>query len=183
MLLKTRRSKIITVILLILIILTVAFIWSNSLKDSDSSHSDSNVLVAFFRPVLEMLGVTAKKAQVYFIRKGAHLSEFFLLGSLFAALLSHLKRRWTGLGAFVGLSVAVLDEYIQSFSDRTSLISDVLIDFSGYAAGFAAVALVFFLVRDHRKKREKNGVRPPDYDIPDIVACTTDSPPAEPDKR
>ena len=66
--LKTRRSKIITVVLLILIILTVAFIWSNSFKDSDSSHSDSNAVIEFFRPFLEMLGVTAKKTQVYFIR-------------------------------------------------------------------------------------------------------------------
>ena len=163
--LKTRRSKIITVVLLILIILTVAFIWSNSLKDSDSSHSDSNAVIAFFRPFMEMLGVTAKKAQVYFIRKGAHLSEFFLLGSLFAALFSHLKKRWAGFGAFTGLSVAVLDEYIQSFSDRTSLISDVLIDFSGFAAGFAAVALVFFLVGKHGKRRKESGERTLEDDI------------------
>ena len=174
MIFKTRRAKIITVILLALIILTVAFIWSNSLKDSEASNCDSNAVIAFFRPVMELLGVMTKKDQIYFIRKGAHLSEFFLLGSLFAALFSHIRKRWIGLAAFAGLSVAVLDEYIQAFSDRTSIVSDVLIDFSGYAAGFAAVTLIFLIVIKRRRKRLERGAEKAENILSDITARTAD---------
>ena len=40
---------------------------------------------------------------------------------------------------FYVLLVAVLDEHIQSFSDRTSSTGDILLDFIGSLTGFAAV--------------------------------------------
>lgn len=43
---------------------------------------------------------------------------------------------------FMILSVAVMDEYLQSFVARTSSVSDILIDFSGGMTGILILYLI-----------------------------------------
>ena len=81
-----------------------------------------------------------------FVRKVAHFAEYALLGAECAGLTVLLARRvfspylWADL--FAVLMVAVLDEFLQSFVGRTSLVGDVLLDFSGALVGIALVLVV-----------------------------------------
>ena len=69
-----------------------------------------------------------------FIRKSAHLVEYFILASLFSHWLKAKSLKSIEMmiyPLFFVLVIAVGDEFIQSFVGRGSNVRDVLIDFSG----------------------------------------------------
>ena len=49
------------------------------------------------------------------------------------------------------LAVAVLDEFLQGFVGRTSLVSDIVLDFSGALCGIAAMLAVVALLGHARR--------------------------------
>ncbi|MBQ8894615.1 MAG: VanZ family protein [Clostridia bacterium] len=142
------------IILLVLLVLAVtAFIFSNSLKGAEASNRDSDSIIALIQPLVERLfGQGAADHLNYAVRKSAHVVEFALLGVLVSCLVLALKKSLRGYEFFYALAVAVVDEFIQSFTGRTSQIKDVLIDFSGALLGFGIVFLITKL-----QKRKKNG--------------------------
>lgn len=152
--------------LVVVALATVAFIIANSLQSSAGSWSMSNVVAALFEPILQRVYslVTALTTGMglpvitygVFVRKLAHFCEYFLLGAECAALTASLAGRaispyvWADL--FIVLAVGVADEFVQSVVGRTSLISDVLLDFFGAALGIA-VALAVAAAILHRKRK------------------------------
>ena len=150
--------------LLIIVAVTTAVIFAHSALPAASSWAESGAIGSVFAPVLGRLhagalgllaglGVDASGTLTYgvFVRKVAHLVEYGLLGAEGAVamvLLTGMVRSpylWTCL--FAVLSVAVVDEFIQLLSGRTSSVADVLLDFCGgcfgiaIALGVAAVVL------------------------------------------
>ena len=57
------------------------------------------------------------------------------------------------MAMFYGLFVGVCDEFIQSFSDRTSSVRDVLIDFFGYMTGAVVAVGIMLMIYKCRKIR------------------------------
>jgi len=156
-------------ILVVVALATVAFIIVNSLQSSEGSWSESNVVAALFEPVLRCIYAVVGKAMSWmglpalsygvFVRKLAHFCEYFLLGVECATLTAVLVGRaispyvWTDL--FIVLAVGVIDEFVQFTSGRTSLITDVMLDFSGAALGIA-VALAVAAIVFRRRRRGKH---------------------------
>ena len=145
-----------SVILVLLVVLATAFIFSNSLKNGEESVADSDAIIALIEPLIEKIFGEEHQIDLnYIVRKSAHLAEFFLLGALTSCLILDLKRRHgkhlRGYEFFYVLAVAVADEYIQSFTGRTSMVADILIDFLGAILGFGTVFLIFAWRR--RKKK------------------------------
>lgn len=149
-----KKNKI--VLLIILVGIATGFIFSNSLKNSEESNAASGVIVELVEPILQK--ITNSDIQVSFIvRKGAHLAEFCLLGFLVLAAVGEIKKRVPdilGFGFFYVLMVAVTDEFIQSFSDRTSSVKDVLIDFTGAMIGFLAYAFISFCIKKIKQRKQ-----------------------------
>ena len=56
------------------------------------------------------------------------------------------------VAAGIGLIIVASDEIIQSFTGRTSSITDVLIDFAGVVIGMTLVCLVILFIRLKRNK-------------------------------
>lgn len=135
-----------------MIVGVTAFIFSNSLKGSEASHKDSDVILSWVRPFLDWIAGGDLEKLSYIVRKAAHMTEFCVLALLIGWLSYTLCKNFHGYGVFYTLAVAVTDEFIQSFSDRTSQILDVLIDFSGALIGFGLVFLIKIII-----KRKKNG--------------------------
>ena len=109
------------------LLVTLCFIWGNSLLGREDSASLSLGFTAW----LHSIGLPVSE---HFVRKSAHFCEFGLLGAETALLL----RLRGGLGfqngvnsAFICLLTAVTDETIQSFTGRGSQVRDVVLDFSG----------------------------------------------------
>ena len=75
----------------------------------------------------------------FFIRKGAHLFAYFMLSVLTCRALREWNRSWWKKGQTVLLFVslyAASDEFHQMFtSERTPLVTDVLIDITGGIVG------------------------------------------------
>jgi len=85
-----------------------------------------------------------------------HVTEFAVLGA-FTFLLAERKEKKTTQQfssiALFGLLIALTDETIQLFNDRTSAIKDVWIDFAGFAIGCCLMSLALYL---HTQKKHNH---------------------------
>lgn len=146
------KKHILSYILILLIVLTVAFIWGNSMLDGESSAELSNGLLDKLRPYLALAGISPEDD--IWLRKLAHFCEFSLLG--FELCLLFVLREKQGRAAFASASVSALvvaavDEGIQMFSGRYSHILDVLLDFCGAVCGAAVLLVILHLWNRHKE--------------------------------
>lgn len=134
-----------------LVILTLAFIWGNSLVPGDVSGEISG---GVFEMVAGLFVLFGDKGQLV-LRKLAHLSEFTALGFFLTGLWRNLKRRERLTPPLLlGLAAACLDETIQIFSPgRGSSLIDVWIDFGGVCFGF----LLSWALRRFLDRRQARG--------------------------
>ncbi len=131
---------------IVLIALTVSFIWGNSLMDRAASREQSELVERYLRPYVDTtLGGYLPKDTVLQIdfRKFAHFSEFFVLGAALAGLYGATHE--LSLFYYPGLIflVAGIDEFIQRFTGRGPMLRDVLLDMNGGFSGFATLALLY----------------------------------------
>ncbi len=138
-------------LLMILVLLSTAFVFSNSLKNREESKADSDVIVEVVENVSEKIYPDNQLNWHYIVRKSAHLFEFFVLGVFTMILsLSFKEERWKTVlcGFLYVFFVACTDEIIQRFTDRGSSFTDVMIDLAGASVGICVV-----LVLNHWIKR------------------------------
>ncbi len=120
-----------------LTVLWLWFIFARSAMNAEESDAESGA-------VLELLLRFFPFLTMHLVRKLAHITEYGILGVLLC-----LDWKWIGKGnvllpAGVGLLAAAADEYLQTFiPGRSGEIRDVLLDFSGVAAGIAVLLLLF----------------------------------------
>ena len=125
------------------VVVWMAVIFSVSADRQSYQHSS-----LFFEPLMRWLFPTMSAATLgeihHLFRKTGHLTEYAILGALcWRAIRRPLRRearpwRWdeAGLALAVVFAYAASDEFHQIFvPSRTALVSDVLIDTSGGAAG------------------------------------------------
>ena len=144
---KTRNIK--AVLLGLLVVSVVAFIWTNAFLDSEESHKLSDIILKWLFP---NGGKDSGNDNSFWVRKAAHFIEYAVLGGSVGCVAVFMRNNFgkffAGFSLFGILWVAVIDEFIQSFSDRTSLVADILLDFGGAVTGLClAVAAVLVLKR------------------------------------
>lgn len=125
-------------------LLAVAFIWGNSMLSQGASGAFSDRIEAF------LLRLLCLDELPFDVRKLAHFFEYACLGALsgagFALALRHTGSRLLN-HALLGLLAAVIDESIQIVTGRGPLVTDILLDFSGYLTGLTATLLLWRLIR------------------------------------
>lgn len=153
----SKNRKIAVAVIITFIVLTVAFIWHNSLETQSQSSDDSEEVFSVIKVVLDsVFGEDVLPVTHIIIRKLAHFSEFAVLGGEFCLLVIAMNKesvKWYLQILPCGLFVAAVDEGLQFLSDRAPAITDVMIDFFGYCTA-VAVFLVIFLIRNKLKNRE-----------------------------
>ncbi|MBQ2960086.1 MAG: VanZ family protein [Oscillospiraceae bacterium] len=141
-------------LVVVLILLTLAFIWGNSMLDGNASEGLSRGLLDHIKPLLDALGIESDSDK--WLRKLAHFCEFALLGAEFCmyAFLekSDSFKKRLPLCAVLAFAVAAIDETIQRFSGRFPHILDVLLDFSGSLFG---IICMYFLLQLWMGKKNK----------------------------
>lgn len=147
------------VFLFVLIVFAIGFIFYNSLQNSEESNRASGVIEKVVEHIVDRIVGENDIDINYLVRKCAHLTEFFVLGFVVMGIVLTVGLKYMGYGLFSVLAIAVTDEYIQSFSDRTSSVKDVLIDFTGAVIGICVCVIVFLVGRKlreiYRKKTYK----------------------------
>ena len=152
------KRKIAISVIIIIIALTIGFIWGNSLKtkeeSSESSESVSNVLQTW---VDTFFGEDVVSVEEGVVRKLAHATEFAALGLEFCVLLIAIKqesyKRYLQILP-IGLFVAAVDESLQFVSLRGPSIIDVFIDFGGFFI-MTVVFIAIFAIRNKVKAKRQ----------------------------
>ena len=117
-------------------VLTILWIWGNSLQDAPHSSTESQWVLDWVRSSFSMVP-GMDRLSMYAIRKAAHLTEYMALG-FFLSLVSMIiwKKNKISWITFLGALIAIMDECIQLFSPgRSSQVSDVMIDTVGVFLG------------------------------------------------
>lgn len=143
------------IVLVLLLALTLAFIWGNSLLPRTESQEISRGLLAEICAALETVGLHLDPQNDHWLRKLAHFGEFAVLGAELCALLFLNRRaRLQGFAncAFAGLAVAVTDEALQLISNRGSQVQDVLLDFAGFLTGLLLCGMICGVSERNRPK-------------------------------
>lgn len=88
---KSTNRQIAIIVNIVLILLTLTFIWSRSLKSIPDSRAESEAVLEVVRPLLETV-VGEGNVTDHLVRKLAHFSEFCLLGVEMSALAWQSRR-------------------------------------------------------------------------------------------
>ncbi|MBQ4516711.1 MAG: VanZ family protein [Clostridia bacterium] len=143
------------IIFALCVVLTLAYIFSNSLKSQEKSNDTSTKITEQIKPIIDPKNKIPTKELNHKLRKTAHCIEFGVLGIFLALLFDSIKKCFDKTDIFAplmfALSAAVTDEYIQTFNDRGSQVEDILIDFSGAIFGLFLV-FIFAMVLHKRSK-------------------------------
>ena len=128
----------------LLTVCVLSFIFGMSLQSKEESGNTSSGLVAKLKPILDPNNKIPQETFHRFVRKGAHFTEFCALGVCLWGLFANIGRlagaRFITLPIFVSLLSAVTDEFIQYFSGRGSMVTDVVLDFCGALFGIGLAA-------------------------------------------
>ena len=134
-----------------LVVMMIGFILYQGTRPVHISLQNSDYFVEKLMSLIEKVA-SYHEDELYrmihvLVRKGAHLFEYAMLGSLSYLLFKCLKQRqhncWV-YALFIVLFCATMDEFFQSFVGRTSSVRDVLIDFSGAIIGISVMSLLTF---------------------------------------
>lgn len=146
------------------ILMTVLYIWGNSLQPTIQSNEQSKRVLEAIEDVFNTPSLDTQEAQ-HIVRKAAHVAEFALLGLEMALLLIISgKMIWRNLTAIllIGLSSALLDETVQVFTRRGSQVLDVWIDAAGLITGIGVCAMAHALWKSagrHVRKQHAKGMQ------------------------
>lgn len=148
----------------LVILLTLCFIFGNSVATREESAEQSGAVSDSLKPVLDPKDKLTDSEFELLIRKTAHFSEFALLGFELALFAFHISMGFKLRDAIYSVSASLLlancDELLQNFTERGSKVTDVFIDFGGAICGIVAGYIVAYIVRAiYRKavtKKQKN---------------------------
>ncbi len=153
------KKKVVLSVLFAILIGLIGFIFSNSFKVREESTEQSTRILNIIIEKIAPLADAQQKGKIHkIIRKCAHATEYLALGIVLAMIARQFEktynRKYISFPLLIGLSIGVVDEFIQSFNDRSSEVRDVLIDFGGVVVGVAIVMLIF-VIKDWIKKRTR----------------------------
>lgn len=147
--------KIVKTVLLVVIVLTVLFIWSRSVYSKDASSAQSVAVQGFLDRIASFFGIALQLNQQT-VRNMAHLFEFFILGveiALYGTYGRHpVRQDFCHMGVAV-FAVGFIDETLQIFFHRGPTIADVWIDFVGGLVGMLLIFALYFMGNASKKRR------------------------------
>ncbi len=161
------KKKAIIISISVILILCIAFIFSNSLKNGSETSSITSSIKEIIGSALTELGLDVSIPQ-NFINILGHFGEFFALSAVLTVSTIFIfpirfknpftKRLWIYASPIAfSITVAFIDEFIQRFSPgRSSDIMDVLVDAIGALVANALIMGIVFIIYAIKKKKSKD---------------------------
>lgn len=152
--LKNKKINYRFILLCICVVISVIFIWTNSMASAKISLQQSENILYSVLPFVEKIDINIERLH-FFIRKFAHMTEFAIFSVLFMLLLKYKIKKLSICIIMVVYSctvVGLIDETLQLFSlGRTSHVVDVWIDTLGGIIGM--ILFIIFNNIFNNKKR------------------------------
>lgn len=153
------RLKAKTIAKVLLCVIWLGIIFYNGTRPGETSQKASKEVIKVASTVMNITEASADTSGIntsqlnYYVRKNAHFFQYFLLSIFLCSAIREFKLYKTSeifLLLFLLLLFPVIDEFIQKFiPGRTSLIFDVIIDFSG---GVIAMLISYIGYRFRKKE-------------------------------
>ncbi len=145
-------------ILYTVIILTLIFIWGNSLLNAEISSYISDFFKDIILSVFPFVPSGEAEGTGGVVRKLAHITEFAILGVELSLFFQPLKdrnnKKYINL-VFCGFATAFVDETIQLFiPGRAGLVSDIWIDLCGFTTGCIVYSVIYIAKNKRNKSQE-----------------------------
>ena len=148
------KLNILRTILIILLMLHMWIIFGFSNQNGEESGSISRKITQMITKNIKSIQELEEQEKEkvlknieHFIRKLAHFSIYTIMGILLMSLMLTYNLKTKNriiISGVIGLIYAISDEIHQSFiPNRTPLIGDVFIDFSGVIVGILMVYIIF----------------------------------------
>ena len=138
-----------TIAKVLLCIIWLGVIFYNGTRQGETSQKTSKEVVNIASSVMGIPSANIYKPGIkfidinYYVRKNAHFFQYFIFSIFLCSAVRTFKLHKTSeifLLLFLLLLFPVIDEFIQKFvPGRTSLIFDVVIDFSGGVLAYANI--------------------------------------------
>ncbi len=138
-----------------LIVLTLAFIFGNSLLTVEKSNNASSGIVDMVEQIPPVQNAITndkitKPQLTEIVRSFAHAIEFMVLAAELMTLVLLLNLKPLVYAAFLplfaSLAFGVIDESLQMMNDRSPQIEDILKDFAGAVVGVLTVLCVYAVI-------------------------------------
>ncbi len=160
---QKETGKVFRIIVFSLTGLMIAFAFIHSSMSAADSSVESAEALDLLTRIIHSFGFTLEMTD-HIIRKLAHFAEFTVIGALLLSCAYSFDRykpyKYIFTVLFAGLFTAVIDEFIQLFSEgRAGMIVDVLLDFAGVLTGAGIMLLFYYIYIRIRNKKDlkKNG--------------------------
>lgn len=156
---RSKKIKTVLTIFSVTTILTLLFIWGQSVIPSAGSAKESTSVKNAIEGVLNFVALKELIVSENLVRKLAHIIEYSLLGLQLPVLAVFSEKKIERMAfekiypkiALLPMLVAVIDETIQIFSLRGSQVSDIWIDFAG--ATFAMIISLLICLKIRKSQR------------------------------
>ena len=134
----------------LLTLLWIGVIWGRSMQPASSSAAESSAALGWLASLLDGSSVSLAITE-HILRKSAHFVEYLILGLLTRPALRSLSWNRPANLLLAGVLIPLLDETIQLFRPgRSGQISDVWLDFVGYACGVLLSMIFRKILRRYR---------------------------------
>ena len=146
------------IVFAVLTLFFLSFIFGMSLQSKEESGDTSSEVAEALKPIVDPDDKIPEKTFHRAVRKAAHFAEFcglgFCLWGMFSSVGKLCGKRLVTLPFFLSLLSAVADEFIQYFSGRGSMVTDVVLDFCGAVFGIGICALAAVLAEKIKKAKK-----------------------------
>lgn len=144
-------EKTLFIIFSVLATAVLCFIFTQSILSKQDSGTLSGRISALLKPILDPYDRIDAGVFHHLVRKAAHFTEFAALGFCVMGATVNLGvlkgRKFVALPMWITLLCAVCDELLQYFTGRGSMVTDVVLDYSGALFGMAIMAVIHILIR------------------------------------
>ena len=136
-------------------LIVMTFIFSNSFAGIEASGDfSSGFAEVLYKLASRVVSLSFDEFHVL-VRKVAHFTEFAALGAsmwmISWSAKKHCGKLHIAVTFLVSLTVAVTDEFIQSFTGRGSAVPDVVLDFAGSVFGILVTAAIVYLIKTKKQ--------------------------------
>ena len=150
-------------ILYVTLTISLVLVWGQSCISKTESRETSDIVVEWITPIDELdPGYSSETGWTYvelstLVRKLAHVAEYSAVGFQVMAILLLKKKKSIYMffnAFFLCMMISFVDETIQLFSNRGSLVSDIWIDIAGSVLGMIMAYVLEIIILAVKKKKQ-----------------------------